>query len=279
MDITFDKNAPSIVVQIPAYHDGYKDIIRRGAKIRCLTEVTPENVLSCKKLLSMVTELRHLNGLKGGIAVNESEYMATTVLQRAKPLTEVIYSNVNEVVAQGLYTFDSLWKNAIPANQRIREIETGIEPILTKTLQDDEEIKDTIFQIIKESKFLLACSPIGGIQISHKQFRDISRKILRDYNAGKHGGIKWVTSIEDKNDVNLVNFFSKNGMKIRHTSDRPSINFVISDKYFVSTTEKMIHGEMVSNLLFSNDLMYLEHFTTIFNNTWKNSMLLKYYTG
>ncbi len=276
MDITFDKNAPSIVVQIPAYHEGYKDIIRRGAKIRCITEVTPENVIPCKKLLSMVTELRHLNGLKGGIAVNESEYMATTVLQRSKPLTEVIYSNFNEVVAQGLYTFESLWRNGIPAIQRIREIETGVEPIFTKTLQDDEEIKDTIFQIIKESKFLLACSPIGGIQISHKRFLDISRKILRSYNAGKHDGIKWVTSINDKNDVNLVNFFSKNGMKIRHTSDRPSINFVISDKYFASTTEKMIHGEMVSNLIFSNDPMYLEHFTTIFNNTWKNSILLRY---
>lgn len=107
MNITFDKNAPSIVVQIPAYYEGYKDIIRRGAKIRCITEVIPENVLSCKKLLSMVTELRHLNELKEGIAVNESEYMATTVLQRAKSLTEVIYSNVDEVVAQGLYTFES----------------------------------------------------------------------------------------------------------------------------------------------------------------------------
>lgn len=151
-----------------------------------------------------------------------------------------------------------------------------MESIFTKTLQDDEEIKDTIFQIVKESKFLLACSPIGCLQISRKQFLDISRKTLRDYNAGKHGGIKWVTSINDNNDVNLVNFASKNGMKIRHTSDRPSINFVISDKYFASTTEKMIHGEMVSNLIFSNDPMYLEHFTAIFNNTWENSMLLKY---
>ncbi len=276
MDITFDKNAPSIVVQLPAYYECYKDIIRRGAKIRCITEVTAENVLSCKKLLNMVTELRHLPGLKGGIAVNESEYMATTVLKTAKPLTEVIYSDVDEVVAQGLYTFKSLWRNAIPAIQRIKEIERGIEPIFTKTLQDDEEIKDTIFKIIKESKFLLVCSPIGGIQISHTQFLDINRKILRAYNAGKHDGIKWVTSINDMKDVNIVNLFSKYGMRIRHTLDRPSIHFVVSDKFFASTTEKMIDGQMISNLLFSNDPLYLEHFSTIFNNTWKNSMLLKY---
>ena len=45
MDITFEKNDPSIVAQIPAYNEGYKDIIKRGAKIRCVTEVTPENIL------------------------------------------------------------------------------------------------------------------------------------------------------------------------------------------------------------------------------------------
>lgn len=276
MDITFDKNAPSIVVKIPAYYEGYKNIIERGAKIRCITEVTTENILPCKKLLEMVTELRHLNGLKGGIAVNESEYMATTVLQRGKPLTEVIYSNVGEVVSQGLYTFESLWKNAIPAIQKITEIEKGIQPIFTKTLQDDIEICDTIFKIINESKFLHVCSPMGGLQISHERFLDINRKKLQDYKAGKHGGIKWVTSINDINDVKLVNVFSKYGMKIRHAYDRPLINFMISDKYFISTTEKMINGEMISNVLFSNDPAYLDHFSNIFSNTWENSMLLKY---
>ena len=44
--------------------------------------------------------------------------MATTVLQEAQPLTEVIYSNVDEVVAQGQFIFDTLWKNATAAQKR-----------------------------------------------------------------------------------------------------------------------------------------------------------------
>ena len=59
-----------------------------------------------------------MDGLKGGIAISESEYMATTVLEEAQPLTEVIYSNVDEVVAQGQFIFDTLWKNAIPAQKK-----------------------------------------------------------------------------------------------------------------------------------------------------------------
>ena len=67
-----------------------------------------------------------MNGVKGGLAVSETEYMATTVLEEAKPLTQVIFSSVKEVVEQGQYVFDTLWNTAIPAEQKIREIEEGI---------------------------------------------------------------------------------------------------------------------------------------------------------
>ena len=131
-------------------------------------------------------ESRDLDGLKGGIAINESEYMATTVLQEAQPLTEVIYSNVDEVVAQGQYIFDTLWRHSTPAFKRIREIEYGIEPIKTEVLESAEEIADKIYKIIEESKYLRTCSTIGGMQLSRKYYLDINRKILRDHQQGKH---------------------------------------------------------------------------------------------
>ena len=110
MDITFDYHAPSIVIKIPQYYVGYKDILKRGGKIRCITEITKDNVQYCKQLLNIVSELRHLDGLKGGIAINETEYMATTLLKEEQPLTEVIYSNAEEVVSQGQYAFDTFWE-------------------------------------------------------------------------------------------------------------------------------------------------------------------------
>src|SRR5918911_3291748 len=101
MDIFFDHNAPSIVINIEEYKNGYIDIRKRGGKIRAFTEITKENISYCKDLIKLVDELRHLDGVKGGVAVSESEYMATTILEESKPLTEVIYSNVKEVVEQG----------------------------------------------------------------------------------------------------------------------------------------------------------------------------------
>ena len=275
MDITFDHNAPSIVTRLPAYWNGYKDILARGGKIRCITEVTPKNIEHCKELLNLVSELRHLDGLRGDITINDSEYMATTVIQKEQPLTEVIYSNENEVVAQGQYIFDTLWSRSTPAFKRIREIENGIEQIKTVILESGEEITKKIYQIIKESKYLHTCSTIGGMQLSRKIFRDINKKILSDHRQGKHDGLRWITSINDVNDINIVELFMKDGAKIRHTSDRPSISFIISDKCLASTTEKMIDGEMPSNLIVSDDPLYLEHFSTVFDGIWEQSVEAK----
>ena len=143
MDITFDHRAPSIVIKIPQYYEGYKNILSRGGKIRCITIITEENLQYCEELNKIVTELRHLDGLKGGIAINDYEYMATTVLKEAQPLTEVIYSNVDEVVEQGQFVFDTLWKNAIPAERRIKELKEGIKSYETKLI---EESTDTVIE-------------------------------------------------------------------------------------------------------------------------------------
>ena len=151
MDITFDHRVPSIVIKVPLYYEGYKDILKRGGKIRCITEINKDNKDYCKELLNIVSELRHLDGLKGGIAINESEYMATTVLKEEQPLTEVIYSNAKEVVSQNQYIFDTFWNNAIPAIKKIKEIEEGIEIEFVKVINDALKARDLYIKNLKSS--------------------------------------------------------------------------------------------------------------------------------
>ncbi|HKU83421.1 MAG TPA: hypothetical protein VJP58_05210, partial [Candidatus Nitrosocosmicus sp.] len=164
MDITFDNKAPSIVIEIPQYYDGYQDILKRGGKIRCITEITKENLQYCEKLVETVTELRHMDGLKGGIAINENEYMATTVLQEAQPLTEVIYSNVDEVVAQGQFIFDTLWKNAMPAQKKIKELKEGVKSFETRliTESNDSMIESEFERVVHNSSEIDVCTSIDG---------------------------------------------------------------------------------------------------------------------
>jgi len=148
MDICFDSKAPSIVVEIDIYRNGYDEIRKRGGKIRAFTEITNDNIHHIKELLKFVDELRHLDGMKGGIAVSETECMATTILQEATPLTQVIYSNNRAFVEQMQYIFDVFWYRAIPARQRIREIEEGIKREFIETIQDPTDIKILVFKLL-----------------------------------------------------------------------------------------------------------------------------------
>ena len=121
MDLCYDENAPSIVLNVNEYKNGYIDIRKRGGKIRAITEITKDNIEYCKALMSVVDELRHLDNVQGGTAISETEYMTTNVLHESKPLTQVVYSNVRDIVEQQQKFFDSLWKTAIPVKQKFKE--------------------------------------------------------------------------------------------------------------------------------------------------------------
>lgn len=148
MDLFGDKNGPSIIMEYDVYRDNYIDMIDRGGKIRLITEITNDNINYCKALMRIVTELRHLDGLIGGIAVSESEYMSTTALKRKQLLTIAFYSNEEEVVRSGQYIFDTFWEKAMPAKRRIKEIEENLKREYINTIQDPEEIRRLIQNMI-----------------------------------------------------------------------------------------------------------------------------------
>jgi two-component system sensor histidine kinase VicK len=272
MDIFFDHRAPSIVVDVKEYRDGYIDIRKRGGKIRAFTEITKDNVNYCKELIKIVDELRHLDGVKGGIAINESEYMATTVLQEAKPLTQVIYSNVREVVEQGQYIFDTLWNVAVPAEKKIREIEEGKISYETRIIENNpDEIVKQLSRITAESRELATCLTPGGMQYSHDYFFDIKKHLMAKQKRREHKGIRYVTTV-NKENLGVVKAYLNSGMQVRHVRNLPPMSFGVSDKEMAATIEKMEGGKRVQSLLISNEPLYLRHFASIFEELWINGI-------
>lgn len=151
MDLFGDKNGPSIILEFEVYRNNYVDLINRGGKIRLITEITKDNIQYCKALMKIVTELRHLDGLVGGIAVSESEYMSTTALKHKELLSIGFYSDEEEVVRSGQYIFDTFWEKATPAKRRIKEIEENLVQEFIKTIQDPEEIHKLIPKILSSA--------------------------------------------------------------------------------------------------------------------------------
>jgi two-component system sensor histidine kinase VicK len=133
--ICSDANSPIFSMTMEPVKKGYIDFSKRDVSIRQIVEITRGNFQYCKEFMNYV-ELRHMDNVKGNMAVTETEYVATSVLEGSKPVTQTIYSNVKAFLEQQRYFFENLWSKAVPAEHRIREIEQGIEPQRIEVIYD-----------------------------------------------------------------------------------------------------------------------------------------------
>jgi signal transduction histidine kinase len=273
IDACVDHTRPSLITDIKTLEMSLIDAKRRGIKLRFVTEITTENVIYCKQLMtSSISELRHLDGIKGNFYVSEKEYVSpATKHEKGKPAFHIVYSNVYEVVEQGQYLFETLWSKAMPAEQRIREIEEGVQRNETSIINDPEEIIREISRLTADSNELATCLTSGGMHYSHKYFFDIKKKLLEKQNRGEHKGIRYVTYIDDQN-LKLVKLYLDYGIQVKHVQNLPPMSFGVSDKRIAVTIEKMEEGKLVQSLLVSNEPNYLKHFSSVFQELWGNGI-------
>ena len=148
-----DQTRPVLTLDTLDLKNAFLYAKRRGVKLHYVTEITKDNISYCKQLMDMVDELRHLDGIKGNFYVSESGYLApATAHEVGKSASQVIYSNVTEIIEHQRYVFDTLWNKAIQAGDRIREIEEGIDLAKTEVIQSPQKIKDTFLDMIKLAK-------------------------------------------------------------------------------------------------------------------------------
>ena len=70
-------------------------------------------------------------------------------------------------------------------------------------LQNPQEIFNTTVEFYKKSNKIKFCFPVEGINIIYKNFSNSRQEILEKYRQGKHNGIRWVTSLKNKKDVDI----------------------------------------------------------------------------
>jgi signal transduction histidine kinase len=274
IDTCMNYTRPALAITIESVRNAFIDAKKRGVKLRYLTEITIDNIAYCKELMTLVDEIRHLDGIKGNLMVSESEYLAPAALfEKGKIASQVIYSNQKEVVEQHQYMFDTLWNKAISAQQRITEIEQGVEPIKTKVLENKEQIFNHMKSVIENSSERSVCSTIGAMQLIHNNFFEEYKKIIDKHRRDRQGkGIRWITSIIDKDSIDLVKIFLNAGIQVRHVRNLTPMSFAVDNKHFYATVEKMEEGKMMESLLISNEPVYINHYNSIFEELWKNGI-------
>jgi signal transduction histidine kinase len=184
---------------------------------------------------------------------------------------------------------DEISRRALSAakeRQRTMTEQTGIYSSLTdqemklylshvlkeiKVLRDIKEIITKGKAILDSSSEFLVCSRLGGVRLAYNNYFESYKKIMEKHERGEHKGIRIVTTI-DKDTKDLIKIFLDVGVEIRHAQNMPPIDFAVSDKEMIATIEKTEEGEMVRNLLVSNERPYIDHFVSIFDGLWKEAI-------
>ena len=270
IDTCMNYTRPPLAIEIEPIKKAFLDAEARGVRLRYITEITKSNISYCKELMGMVNELRHLDGIKANFMISETEYLAPVILyEEGKIASQIIHSNVKEVVEQQQYIFDTFWVKSIPAEQKIKEIEEGIIHYGTRAIENPDEILKEISRLTASSNKLDTCLNSGGMQYSYNHFFDIKKRLLERQKQGEHKGIRYITNIEH-DSLQLTRLYLDHGIQIKHVKNLPPVSFGISDKEIALTIEKMESGKVIQSLLISNEPLYLKHFSSIFEELWRN---------
>jgi signal transduction histidine kinase len=144
-----------------------------------------------------------------------------------------------------------------------------------KVLQNVNEIISKEKEILGRSTEFMSCVRFSAIRLAYNNYFELYNEVMTRYRRGEHKGIKLVTSIIDKDNAELAKKFLSIGVQIRHVKNMPPIDFSVSDKEMIAMlqkTESSNNEGIAKNLLVSNELLYITHFTSIFEELWKSGI-------
>ncbi len=285
VDICADFRAPSVSIEVEPYNKALLDLKSRGVRFRQITEITKDNLSSSKELMRFA-EVRHLDGVKGNFMTSEKEYLAPVVLfQKGKVTSQIIYSNVREVLEQHKYLFETLWTRAVAAKHKIQEMEDGIKPDFIEIVRDPIEIQNIFINLIKSStKEIMIMIPttnaircqadIGILQLLKKiaTNNDVNIRILAPLND---------YSVEQKIQ-NVLSCFSTSSAMLRNieTSSATKSTIIIIDRKESLVTElnddsKDTFVDSLGFATYSNSRSTVLSYVSIFESFWLQTEMYK----
>lgn len=190
IDACVDQTRPVLGTDVSQIRTLILDSHNRGVRLRCITEITANNVHYCKQLLDIVDELRHLDNIVGTFYVSDKECLVPeSIHKKGKPASQIIYWNVNETVKHQQYVFETLWNKAISAQQKINQIEKGELPEVIEIVHDTNEAQQLALKLVSaaEKEILVIFSS--------------SNAFIRQINAGSD---KLVIKVANPRNLNVV---------------------------------------------------------------------------
>ena len=278
LDIVFDLYTLSILITTPNFHCGLENLLKRGCKIRCITEVTPNNLGFCKEVLKLVTEMRHTEGMKGGITVNQSEYMSISVIETGQPVTELYYTSLKPMVEQGQYIFNAFWENSVSANSKIKEIEQGKASGVIESISDPVLLQNKAVELLRsvEKEILVIFSSANAFE---RQKNAGSIEILKDVGFTKpEVKIRLLTPKSHNIEAKLKELSQNLNFDYRFIEPIIKVTILVVDRKFSIVVElkddaKRTIAEAIGQATYSNSTPTVLTYAVLFDALWNQTDL------
>ena len=274
----FDGCASSVATPIvmTVFRDAYQRMKRRGVKIRSVTDMTKDNLKHCKELMEFA-EVRHISHLIGNFGVSETEYIVAPTMKEGQPLPKLIYSNSKEMVEQQQNIFDIFWSKAIPAEQRLKEIEEDGEEEFYQVINNPEmasEIYVNLAKSVKSSALLLLPS---------------TKALMMEYELGVLDHLLLASKNNQVTDIRIICSIDDNNAQIikRIYEEAPNIKVLnnrinLATKVFIVNDDTLFRAELrdpeadtfskaLSFATYSNSKPTVGAFRSFFELLWESN--------
>lgn len=281
IDACFDYSGPSHVTTTEPVWQELVKLQKRRIKIRFLTDIRKENIVYCKKFLTLKnSEIRHLDSVKGNYGIaDRRECFEHAVNKEGELPTHAIFTTVRGIVDTRQFLFDDLWKRSMPAEVRMKEIEEGVTPDIIEILNDPSEIiniayrlvraaKDEILIIFHTSNALVRQEKAGGLGL-------LVENVLKHKTQ-----VKILIPIEDKITSIIHRLQQIDGIHIRNIEPtiQTKMTILVVDKKYSLVVElkddsKDDFKEAIGLATYSSSKSTVLSYVSIFDALWKQSEL------
>jgi two-component system, OmpR family, sensor histidine kinase VicK len=270
IDMCLDVEAPILGIKHDSLKEAKIKAKKKGVKLRYITEINKDNLSYCRELAQIV-ELRHLDNIRGNFGVSDDEYMAIATIEKEKPITHVIYSNAEQIVRQHQYLFETLWDKAVPAEQKIREIEEGIEPEFVEVITDGNKAARIIMELARSVKNeALILMPHSKTMIRADKLGLWNHLVDA---AEKGAQVRIICPLSDENSKIVKRLSdSSSNIKILNGQEIESGIFIADGMKYFSVENRDVNAEEVSEaismMIYSNSKKGANLFRSFFDALW-----------
>jgi two-component system, OmpR family, sensor histidine kinase VicK len=278
------------------FFEEYKKIIDRqragetkGKGVRWITYIDGYSVELAKIFLNAGIQVRHLNNLTPMNFAIDDRYFYATIdkMQDGKFMQSLLTSNEPAYVEHYNSIFEELWKNAVDAVQRIKDIEAGVHLADIEVIPSSARAQELYLDIVKSaSEEILWIFPTVNALIRQEKIGAIqlAKEAARERNVRVRILVPANTLIEQK--IQQLK---------EHCCSSPSPNDIINARYIAQMSEtkatilvidrkaslvmelkddsKPTFIEAIGLSTYSNSKAGVSSYVAIFENLWKQTEL------